>query len=792
MDHLLLPTGTKPYITVPYKCTERYDGDDFLTYPERKGWDKDIANNDFGRRSSTELDAFFQTWLFFGCLTEVLKVGKVEVYVNDFIDRETNTITTKKLPQLFVRWKQQWPDPKGVSPRCSCKDYQIYEPGKRCGRKRCWQSVVRDCSSVALRTTRIILNEVFQFVDRICGMEGREAAAGESYSDSTLIPVQPEVSLSISALGSALLSASIDIYDCPPGDTIWGGVSIMKERFIRANWCPSRIAKTLSELDIAGRYYCAANPVKEEGDHTQCNIKRCVAQTVDTEQYPTKHVPGCSCTPAGLVMEDLIDIIGREGTPIVTWVRDINDTQPHAVVVDAVNSKLDSSLGRTLTPDVSRYVAISHVWSDGLGNPTGNTLPVCQLACIQEMVDELFTDRCPDEHIPFWMDTLCVPVHDAECRKKCIIRMRTIYQEAAAVLVLDAGVQQISLSAPLPDRCLALYQSGWWRRLWTYQEGILAKDLYIHFSDGVNNISELGMDLELEEHRSRGYYGNLGFIDLSIHFELFKLTAGELPDEARWVHYLNTADAVSSRRTTKASDETLCLSTVMGINPAPFLRLKGDADKLVEVRMELFLHYVPSFRRGIIFNSLPRLKRDGYRWAPRSLLGHSPGDMDMGEAYNRDHNWSQNAVMHKTRKGIEGLLLRFPGIQLMSVPSHLPSTIIVGDGIDRFQVRLLLDESADFHGWDNIAQYFLVLSGKPDSDKSVRSQRQNPTLVPVTTHLTKRHGVMSVLGTVADSSRFGPVTVRYACRAWVELLDNPQDYDVEGVISEDQIQWLIL
>ncbi|KAI6094437.1 hypothetical protein EDD17DRAFT_1768587 [Pisolithus thermaeus] len=152
MDHLIHPAGASPYIIAPYGYTQNYDGGDFFTYPGRKGWAEDIENYDFSRRTRAELNAFFQTWLFFGCLTEVPKVGGV-------------------------------------------------------------QSVARDCDSNALRTTRLILCTTFGFIDLICGTEENDHAFGEDHSMSPLIPLDPEIALSISALGSALLSASDDAYE---------------------------------------------------------------------------------------------------------------------------------------------------------------------------------------------------------------------------------------------------------------------------------------------------------------------------------------------------------------------------------------------------------------------------------------------------------------------------------------------------------------------------------------------------------------------------------------------------
>jgi hypothetical protein len=80
------------------------------------------------------------------------------------------------------------------------------------------------------------------------------------------------------------------------------------------------------------------------------------------------------------------------------------------------------------------YIALSHVWSDGLGNPNDNALPVCQIRrighCLQtlphphytgytsvsfellsaETIRMNITVRRAARARLLWMDTLCIPV----------------------------------------------------------------------------------------------------------------------------------------------------------------------------------------------------------------------------------------------------------------------------------------------------------------------------------------------------------------------------------------------
>src|SRR6201996_3050792 len=98
-------------------------------------------------------------------------------------------------------------------------------------------------------------------------------------------------------------------------------------------------------------------------------------------------------------------------------------------------------------------------WADGKGNPFDNSLPYCQLAKIQSLVDELVTNCFPPkkQHSSpgFWMDTLCCIVGvDAESKKykkKSIESMREIYGESAAVLIIDPWLMSIPSTASVSE-----------------------------------------------------------------------------------------------------------------------------------------------------------------------------------------------------------------------------------------------------------------------------------------------------------------------------------------------------
>lgn len=82
------------------------------------------------------------------------------------------------------------------------------------------------------------------------------------------------------------------------------------------------------------------------------------------------------------------------------------------------------------------YIAISHVRSAGLGNSYGNSLPFCQVARLQTMVDEVSKSLDIGTETPFWIDTLCLP--STRSRESIALTpWRHIFSMARAVLVLD-------------------------------------------------------------------------------------------------------------------------------------------------------------------------------------------------------------------------------------------------------------------------------------------------------------------------------------------------------------------
>jgi hypothetical protein len=322
-----------------------------------------------------------------------------------------------------------------------------------------------------------------------------------------------------------------------------------------------------------------------------------------------------------------------------------------------------------------------------MGNPHDNALSECQLSRIQQIVDNLYSspheEQCrfrifgPSKHLDFdldpdskpmgfWMDTLCVPVQDENrsYRVKAIRNMKTIYENAHRVIVLDSWIEQTIHHAHLSEIAARLFLSNWQHRLWTLQEGVLAQNLFFKFKDGFTTLSELSeKQLKYRENVPGIYDSMVGqtlplvpIANLEFHVE------EEIPVYEKLSLLLSQ---ISNRMTTKLSDETICLATILELNPESLLTIhpdksltpqeKEEAEKRIcRERMAIFLQMIKKFDQYLFFNNLPRLDIDGFHWAPRSFLGQNGAVMPEADP----NNSNTYGVFSKE----EGLCGMFPGM----------------------------------------------------------------------------------------------------------------------------------
>jgi hypothetical protein len=653
MEHLVLPEGGQQFIVVPYGAPpkEWYDhGGSFVDYPARKLWSEaDLHGKDGFSHKGSDLSVqhFFQTWLFFGLLIECLKLGDVPVTTSDFLEQRANAkfkaVNTEKLPSLLQKWVKN-----------------IKKDRKE---ETVWNKL------------KPIFKTATQVLNRFCTPEDGDRSLKE---EKTLTwPVRDEISTTMIAILFSLTMAAQHACDKQHSIEWPTARSKILRKCLERKWCLADASMFMDGMQIDGHYYFAASPSPKPDDlnqHYQCTKEKCLS-FVDEDFYVTKHAEGhwhragCSERPkyGGQVgpergQKDWVDavcrIIDKGVIPVALWARGLRQLW-----------SIEHHYTGKRRPE---FVAISHVWSDGLGNPGVNSLPECQLDRIQHLVQELRWEGRKDppesegdsDGIGFWMDTLCIPKGKTdkikECNKKAINDMRKVYTNAACVLILDAWLQEIPSTTPMIYILARLYQSNWLKRLWTHQEGFLPRKAYIQFSDRALDLESISSEDSTLRAELEGQGKYLDFHNVTSEMLVLQYTTvSELikkhmqDNENTWRVFDILAHVMAGRRTTRVSDETLCLSTILGFDVNTYQEISFDKDEeTAEKRMVKFLGRLKTFKMGIIFNNYDRLSIPGWRWAPKSLLDHRNAIL----AYEDDETSDVDELF-----GSESFLARYPG-----------------------------------------------------------------------------------------------------------------------------------
>ncbi|RFU30656.1 hypothetical protein B7463_g5707, partial [Scytalidium lignicola] len=648
VDHLPLPR--EPTYELPswqFLCEkEEYDGGPFLTYHSRQGWtDEEIYDPKKSNKSPEEVASFFQNWFFWGLLTKVMRMP---IRTSDFVRNDKlgrPVITTKQLPDLVNIW---------------------YTRDRR----------------LSLRAQEKYAIEVDRNLWCLCNILNDWNLRESS-------PFDEWVSIYICILGEYLQTAYKIIYQRAMGDwqqiikqkfissvpdwcssnRRWPfiGINVLDRQMVTDGWCRSDIQRLRSTLQSYGFFYASLikPPLYEPADQSSVNkvfpksmIERQMMKTVENQNsghhrcsqfvchayqwskqnYKTRHVyKSCSCLDMKIDMWNVITILAESEIPVV---------------------HIDN--GVSVSPAIPRkpYVAISHVWADGLGNPSLNALPSCQLKRISSMVNSLHPDM--NNPIPFWIDTICCPVEPDYARAAAIMLMEKTYKEADKVLVLDSYLQSRAVAA-IPDMeiLLMIHCSRWNRRLWTLQERILAKDrIYFKFKDHILCIHEILRCIPLGVYPEILYSEGRDFERLFFLSWIPLRTSGlerGIIDDQSFRNIVNVAPSQTMARlqrllpfraTSRPSDEAICVGSMLNLNMSEILSASGDN------KMEILWSMMPHIPPDVIFWIGPKLERKGFRWAPSTFL------------IGRDLLINEMTNPYTATLTQRGLLVRYPGWML--------------------------------------------------------------------------------------------------------------------------------
>ncbi|KIX91919.1 uncharacterized protein Z520_12382 [Fonsecaea multimorphosa CBS 102226] len=621
MDHLPTASFEFAHIEIPYlfdqDCPFIYDNQSWTEYPVRAGWDLgSFLDGDFtnrGRNTAEQAASLLQAWLYFGMIH---RVTGIPVQTSDFV-RTTNlgnrVVHSGHLGPLISQWEE------------TVKKRPIHEVSARTAATDRSAKAVTDALSLYL---------------------------------GWKTPLSDTVILSINILHRTLICAKRAILaqsDFEPHLTYFqGSREIIDNQLYQRGWCRRDVARHHQGQSCLGMYFAISlGPRLVPRDHSDCLITECLALQVDHATYKSQHTdPDCDCAHLEVDVAQVCSLINSGRTPLLR----LSDS---------------TSGGQHFGLDVitdSEYVCISHVWANGFGNLHANSMPLCQLTRLQNRVNNLYNHGLAGDNIPFWIDTLCVPVQreNTATRRRAIVAMGKIYEQAAKVLVVDVELlRSTTAGASLEEIAMRISYSVWWSRLWTLQEAVFARQLHFQFQDCALDGKELvaRSDTAARDRLPETDWSaaaQIAYEGLAYLRELYAFKSSTTEGRASYI-----LQAVNWRSTSWKSDEAVCLAGIMELKVQDILTAP-DQDRLR--RFILMQRFFPAVS---LFFSGAKMDTDGIRWAPRTFVFSRAGllpayqqNPDRGGGGSRFELQTTSLLAQADETGLH---VQFPGFKLGSL-----------------------------------------------------------------------------------------------------------------------------
>lgn len=398
-DHLFTPAEPPKPLRIEY-YDPLYDGGVWDEFPARYGWKSETGAELFRPGAIPEkLHSGIECWLYFGMLYYVFG-DQLDQF--DFLYRDDTHqyLTTKQLHKYFDR----------------AKEWKKKKLGERA------VEIVKKVSEELTRYTSYVRADMALAIRLLCHALWNIATKRDG-------PQEPTIHTRLAMYGRG----------------------VETQQLVKDGWCPleverCRMAGGGVDTPAFLLQLVRTKPGWNIKTHETCRKSECVANNVDESDYVTRHVrEDCGCEHLQADIEQLHAILQDGGVPLVMITpcgEDMLGNQ--SFKIEIVRKRISR-----------QYVAISHVWSDGLGNTEGNTLPHCQIQLLYEQARRLLTDSeyVPryegpfgplhtsaarlahfagrhalhrDDSVLLWIDTLCIP-HQRDVRSLAIQRIREVY-----------------------------------------------------------------------------------------------------------------------------------------------------------------------------------------------------------------------------------------------------------------------------------------------------------------------------------------------------------------------------
>lgn len=456
MDHLSKPANAlQTSIPVPLLPYIAYDFGGIGGFGSRKGY---VKNGHLDpSRTSLELASLVQSWLYFGLLSELLgrSVGPNDLAATDAPSpADSDNLCTLRLPALLDEWQ------------ASLRGMGVWACDERL--------------HVAWKTINTAID-----LSGICdGSEPVESAQYASVMLSVKLLLVTVVHMYNAFAPNDIISfRDPRLFPLPlPYARTAAAAGLLQRYMVDAKLCPQAIDRICLSYNYLTALYLLQLPRHRVADHTGCSRSRCIAYNTKTAGYQSKHVnDDCHCSHLGVNQHLMEKIVTSGDIPLVMLEENISG-----------RIKLHLTASKFAKP----YVALSHVWRDGLGNPDSNSLPYCQIQRLYTTAKLRWFKRTDW----LWIDTLCIPVAEESIalRQQAIASMATIYQGARSVLVMDAEIEDVKATESDADFLAYVLCSAWNSRCWTYQEAVLGKRLFFNTQEHRQElrVGETEMDKE--------------------------------------------------------------------------------------------------------------------------------------------------------------------------------------------------------------------------------------------------------------------------------------------------------
>ncbi|MCJ1379162.1 hypothetical protein MMC17_002262 [Xylographa soralifera] len=533
-------------------CT--YDIASFTNYPLIRGWTPDqlddLKSGKAPSRDYVSCQVMLQSWFFFGFLEGVFqqKLLTRDYVFNTPAGPLLKTTKLRNVIRLYVKSFNK------------AKEEERKVQGQRL--HSCYNMLHRWYMALILHNTRRVSPELFD--------------SPQFHSTMRM------VLLSLATFGPlATVLTDRKIFELRY-DTE-ANYTAQIDRFRAGGWCPFIIRKILLRSFVYAEYASlleATDP--NHSKHWRCTSTACNTTRLNVANSKARHLTkGCQCDLLKAPLNQVRTILKSGGIPLINL----------DVILGFPSTESSSVVEWT---EGIKYLAFSHVWSDGLCSDTERGLPRCQ---IQKLYEHC---RTVDQGALIWIDAFSIP-HESITRYKAIQTMSTVYSRAAAVIILDTGLQSWNSVASAPLEALVrMLTSNWSQRLWTVPECWLASNALVVVHNGL--VKPSGICDALQNDSMYIPYRNIAW------------TLSRLCQKTEALTLMDTHSLLGPRECSRPEDETLAIAPLLGLNITHLTEFEGQD------RVAKFWQLVGRVPQYFLFLDSPRLEVPGFSWAPRTLM----------------------------------------------------------------------------------------------------------------------------------------------------------------------------